>query len=188
MSRLSVKTRIKTRASIRTQIKTQIKAKTTLVLLVCSLFLSGCLTTLTDDASDPNNPEYNKRASLSDLANNRAEVQLDAFSVNKAARSAKLAEIYQQLLNLEPNPEIRTQVEYRLVQINTDVFENQAFGGEESTNTFEENAKETSPSLTLAQIAKDEQALQKLILSYQGLLQRYPERIENEHIQQTEDK
>ncbi len=154
-------------------------------LFISCLFISGCLTTADDDTS---NAEGNKRASLSDLADSRPNVKLAPFKLNKAARAAKLAEIYQQLLSLEPNTEIRTKVEYRLVQISTDAFENQAFGGTdtdglEGNDSEGDNSKSESQPLTLAQLEKDEEALQKLVVSYQRLLQRYPERGENEHLQ-----
>ena len=146
----------------------------TFVISICCILMSGCLSTFDDDGKN----EQDKRASLSDLADSHTDIELAPYMKDKAARAAKLAEIYQQLLNLEPDPEIRTKVEYRLVQINTEVFENQSFGGEELDDTSNENQ-----ALTLTQLKKDEQALQKLVVGYQGLLQNYPERKENEHIQ-----
>jgi tetratricopeptide (TPR) repeat protein len=131
--------------------------------------ISGCISTINENEHAASK---NKRASLSDLADQQSDVQLEKFSDNKAARSAKLAAIYQQLLNLEPDPVVRTKVEYRLVQINTETFEQQAFGGKHS------DAEE----LTLAQLRKDDQALSELVLSYQKLLKDYPLNNANEHI------
>jgi tetratricopeptide (TPR) repeat protein len=145
-----------------------------LVPLLGCLLISGCMSTLNGNSLDKDTTQ-NRRASLSELAEQQGDLQLDKFTTNKAIRAAKLAEIYQQLLTLEPDPDVRVKVEYRLVQINTEVFENQAFGGTETVNSDEVN-------LTLAQLKKDDQALSELIVSYQSLLRNHPEHDANEHI------
>ncbi|NMP30581.1 tetratricopeptide repeat protein [Thalassotalea sp. M1531] len=131
--------------------------------------MTGCLATFTSDK-----PEQS-RATLSDLAQNSEEIQLEAFEMAKADRAEKLAEIYQQLLTLEPDPEIRTNVEYRLAQINTQVFEQKLFADDDSEQA---NTIKTSGNGVF-----DEQALQKLIIDYRQLLKNYPTRKENEDIQ-----
>ena len=79
------------------------------------------------------------------------------------------------MLTLEPDPEIRTHVEYRLAQINTESFEAQSYADLDD---------ESQPdSQVLAQLTQNDAALQKLVNEYQQLLQRYPQRPENEHIQ-----
>lgn len=140
-------------------------------LLIACLFMSGCLSTFTNN--EEANASKNQRATLSDLAEQQSDINLTKFNNTKAARSAKLAEIYQQLLTLEPDPAVKTNIEYRLVQINTDVFDAQAFGGAQT------DAEET---ITLAQIQQDEQNLSELVVSYQNLLANYPTQTENEHI------
>jgi len=140
-------------------------------LLSC-LIMSGCMSTF--DENEKLIPK-NKRATLSELAQQQDDLQLDKFTSDKAIRSAKLAEIYQQLLTLEPDPKVRTKVEYRLVQISTELFENQAFGGKNTDNLDE-------VGLTLAQLKKDDLALAELVASYQALLKNHPEHNANEHI------
>jgi TolA-binding protein len=130
------------------------------------------MSTFNDNESEP---PKNKRASLADLAEQQDDLRLAKFTTNKAIRSAKLAEIYQQLLTLEPDPQVKTKVEYRLVQINTEVFENQSFGG-----TGTDSADEVA--LTLTQLKKDDQALNTLVISYKNLLKKHPKHSSNEHI------
>jgi len=154
--------------------------------LLCTSALTGCLST------EPKEPE-NKRATLAELAENQADVLLDSVEFSKAQRADKLAKIYQQLLTLEPNPEVRTQVEYRLVQINTQMFENQTFGAladvNEQTSSIDKNEAEKSSTqaeedaLTLAQLKANDQALEALVQNYKRLLTLYPDRTDNEHIQ-----
>ena len=143
-----------------------------LIFLLSCLIISGCMSTSND--ADLDKPK-NQRASLSDLAEQQGTLTLEKFTADKAVRAEKLAEIYQQLLTLEPDPQVKTKVEYRLVQINTEVFENESFGGTDNGNGDDVN-------LTLAQLKKDDKALTTLIVSYQKLLKNYPEHSENEHI------
>jgi tetratricopeptide (TPR) repeat protein len=140
-------------------------------LLFSCFILSGCLSTFTG------NEPTNKRTTLADLAENSAELTLDEFEMDKTARERKLAEIYQQLLTIEPDPDVRANVKYRLVQINTDVFEEQSFGGSD-----EENSSVEDESLTLDEFAKNDESLKHLVNEYQTLLTRYPDRAENENI------
>jgi len=135
------------------------------------ILLSGCMSTSNETLT-------NKRASLLDLADSHKTEELTKFTMKKMARTQKLAGIYQQLLTLEPNAEVRSKVEYRLAQINTENFEYQSFGGEDT-----EDLDEQSESLTLAQLKNDQLAMQKLVDEYKSLLVRYPDRSENEQIQ-----
>ena len=128
-----------------------------LIFLLSCLIISGCMSTSND--ADLDKPK-NQRASLSDLAEQQGTLTLEKFTADKAVRAEKLAEIYQQLLTLEPDPQVKTKVEYRLVQINTEVFENESFGGTDNGNGVDVN-------LTLAQLKKDDKALTTLIVSYQ---------------------
>ncbi|NQZ22546.1 MAG: hypothetical protein HRT53_10855 [Colwellia sp.] len=141
-------------------------------LFISCLIISGCMSTFIENKSEP---AKNKRASLIDLAEQQAELQLAKYTKKKEIRSEKLAEIYQQLLTLEPDAKVKTKVAYRLVQINTEVFENQSFGG-----TDNDGSDDTA--LTLTQLKKDEQALSELVVSYQNLLKNHPQHNSNEHI------
>ena len=124
------------------------------------MILAGCQ--LTDTEIEEQN-DNNKRATLIDLARAQPEVKLDKMAYTKAQRAEKLTKIYQSILTLEPDPEIRTQVEYRLVQMDSQAYENLDF-----------------ESLNQQQM---DQALTELVNKYQGLLTRYPNRDDNELIQ-----
>jgi tetratricopeptide (TPR) repeat protein len=130
------------------------------------------MSTLNENSNDTSK---NKRANLSDLAEQQDVLLLEKFTNDKDTRSAKLAEIYQQLLTLEPDPEVRTKVEYRLVQINTEVFEKQSFGGTDNEGSDDVN-------LTLKQLQQDDQTLSSLVDSYRNLLKNHAKHSENEHI------
>ncbi|MDO6677304.1 tetratricopeptide repeat protein [Shewanella sp. 4_MG-2023] len=158
-------------------------SKPTLSLLVSCMIIagvSGCKSTLDTQAN--NNP---KRATLTDLAKQQPQVSLDSLALTKAQRSQKLAQIYQQLLTLEPNPEVRTHVEYRLVQIKTENLEEQMFGELETTVLDEDTGVNplAAEQKALQQFKQNDQQLVKLIAEYQTLLQRYPNRADNEHLQ-----
>jgi len=143
---------------------------TTKLLLVLSLslaLLSACQSTSESDSSDKNASV--QRATLTDLANEQIanELENQANSVetiplmSKAQRSAKLASLYQDILTLEPDQEVRAKIEYRLVQIGTQAYEQQ-----DDTPEAENNSS----------------SLMALVASYQTLLTRFPDRGENEEI------
>jgi len=147
------------------------------VTVVAAFTLTGCLST------EPKEP-VSSRATLAELAMQQSELSLAGVDYSKAQRAEKLATIYQQLLTLEPNPEVRTQVEYRLVQINTQMFESQTFGAlAEPSDQAELNSAADEDALTLAQLKENDQALGTLVANYKRLLTRYPNRPDNEHVQ-----
>ena len=158
--------------------------KRTSTLLISALALTGCFS-LFDGT-----PKHGERATLGDLAAKSTKGQSSTnkptttdpssetqanltLAQSKADRTTKLAQIYQQLLTLEPNPEVRTSVEYRLAQLNTETYENQA---------FDEPISVTDESIALTQLTQNDQKLQKLVDQYQDLLQRFPDRADNEHV------
>ncbi|RPA62793.1 hypothetical protein EGC86_06775 [Shewanella frigidimarina] len=140
------------------------------LILISGIALSGCFSSGQADYA-----QQAKRTSLGDLANKRSSETVASVEMSQTQRSAKLAHIYQQLLTLEPDPEIRTHVEYRLAQINTESFETQSYADLDDESQTD--------SQVLAKLTQNDAALQKLITEYQQLLQRYPQRPENEHIQ-----
>lgn len=135
-----------------------------------ALALAGCQ--LLPDQESSNEPESNqetlKRASLADLAKsiqqaneaNKLAQSATQQRLSKQVRSAKLAEIYQAMLSLEPDANVRAQINYRLVELDTEYF--QEFG------------------LTELDANSSKALLTKLISDYQELLTRYPNRSENE--------
>lgn len=132
------------------------------------VLLSACQSTSESNSSDE--IASVQRATLADLANeqaanalkNQATITENTQVMSKAQRSAKLAALYQNILTLEPDQEVRAKIEYRLVQIGTQAYEQQ----DDTPAQTEKN----SPSLT------------GLVASYQTLLARFPDRAENEEI------
>lgn len=144
------------------------------LIIVSGMVLSGCFSSGQSDYT-----QQPKRSSLSDLANKGSSEKVVAVEMSQQQRSVALANIYQQLLTLEPDPEVRTHVEYRLAQINTESFEAQSYAdlGDELAEPSQ------TDSMVLAQMNQNDAALQQLVEQYQQLLLRYPQRAENEHIQ-----
>jgi len=142
-----------------------------LSLSFSSILLLGCLSTPTKDSEQQ---QTHARATLADLAAQsnastnalQSPQQSAARALNKQQRAKKLAAIYQSILTLEPDAKIRSKVEYRLAQINTQRYENS-----------------TDEELNASNIAKSEQQLQQLINQYRDLLQRYPDSTDNEFVQ-----
>ena len=132
------------------------------ILLFVAVFLSGCLST-TEKATPP------KRATLAELAQQPANLSLSPLALSQAERAKKLAILYQSILTLEPDAEIRTQIAYRLVQINSETIENNLYA--------EENEQQFAQAFQQKQ-----QQLSALINDYKALLKRYPHRAENESI------
>ncbi len=149
-------------------IEKPIIAKLFLVLSLSFIFLSACQSTFEPSSSDKS--ASSQRATLADLANEQMVKELKKQSnitentqvMSKAQRSAKLSALYQDILALEPDQEVRTKIEYRLVQIGT-----QAYEQHDDTPT---------------QLESSSQSLTTLVASYQALLARFPNRAENEEI------
>jgi len=133
-----------------------------LPILLSTVLLSGCLTTPTPDDEQI---KVQNRPTLADLTTNANLTKTDNKQSNNLPAKDKLAAIYQSILALEPNPEIRANVEYRLAQINTQHYE--------LTSTENINAKS---------LVKSAQQLQQLISEYKSLLHKYPNRNDNEFI------
>lgn len=77
--------------------------------------------------------------------------------LSKKERTIKLAKIYQNMLTLEPNANIRAQIQHRLVNINVEQHEQ-------------------------AETLENPEVIAALVSDYQQLLTTYPDRIENENI------
>lgn len=137
--------------------------------LVFGLFLSLLVACQSPFQIEKNDNSDKKRATLADLADEQIardltqkEADDNPFILSKKQREVKLAALYQNILTIEPNEEIRTQISYRLAQIDTQAYELKV----EETDNPNENAK----------------ALSDLIISYEALLARYPNRTENEEV------
>jgi len=134
-----------------------------LLKLTCIAFFSitliGCQSTTEDGNS--------KRKTLADLANEQGNIEIDSITLSRSQRASKLAELYQTILTLEPNKEVRAQIEYRLVQMNTQAYE--LMDEQELTD--------------IESLQKSDEALNALIISYQDLITRFPERSDNEWMQ-----
>lgn len=106
-----------------------------------------------------------KQPNLRDLANTSKQAVLgeqSKYVLSHTQRSTKLAALYQNILTLEPDQEVRTQIAYRLVQMDAQAYEQQ--------------------DLSVLPTQASQQSLQNLVLSYQALLTRFGNRAENEDI------
>lgn len=129
------------------------------LIAIFSITIVGCQSTQENTNST--------RKTLTDLANEQAKIEIDAITLSRSQRASKLAQLYQTILTLEPDEEVRAQIEYRIVQMNTQAYE-----------LIDDEA------LTDVQgLQKSDAALNALILSYQDLITRFPERSDNEWMQ-----
>ncbi len=111
-----------------------------------------------------------RRANLADLAKSlqqanedkRAELANARALQTKQERSNKLAEIYQSMVLLEPDANVRAQINYRLLELDTEYFQ--------EVGLTELDDKQSKLLLT------------KLVDDHQALLARYPNRAENENL------
>ncbi|ALO33710.1 hypothetical protein CMT41_02505 [Colwellia sp. MT41] len=131
--------------------------------LICivgfSVALVGCQSTEQNGSST--------RKTLADLANEQGHSDIESITLSRSQRASKLAELYQNILTLEPDVEVRAQIEYRLVQMSS-----QAYESIDEQELTDEQAWQ-----------KSDDALNALILSYQDLISRFPERSDNEWLQ-----
>jgi len=144
-----------------------------LALVGAVLFLVGCQSAF--DASE----QKAQRGTLAELAEQEANINITPISLTKAQRSEKLAKLYQSILTLEPNKEVRAQVTYRLVQLDSQAYDN--FDDEQSISS-QGNSSKNSNSKNAANNITPEQSLSALVLSYQALLKDFPDREDNEHV------
>ncbi len=128
-------------------------------ITVSSLILIACQST--------SEPADTSRKTLADLAREQENIEIESIRLSKSQRASKLAQLYQTILTLEPDNEVRAQIEYRLVQMNTQAFELMDAEGVTGGQALDNS----------------EQALAKLIISYQDLITRFPERSDNEWMQ-----
>lgn len=124
-----------------------------------AIVLVGCQST--------EHKEGSTRKTLADLANEQGHIEIKSISLSRSQRASKLAKLYQSILTLEPDVEVRAQIEYRLVQMNT-----QAYDLIDEQDLSDVQALQQS-----------DEALNVLILSYQDLIKRFPERSDNEWMQ-----
>jgi len=126
--------------------------------------------------------ETKQRATFADLAEAKAVYDLAAINLTKTQKQAKLTQLYQTILSLEPSKEVRAQITYRLVQIDSKKYD------ELDGDVFESEVDEKLPydkktSIDERLVINEDKHLVALILSYRNLLERFPEREDNEHIQ-----
>ena len=121
------------------------------------LVMSGC---------SSKEPKQTQRQTLFSLASEHEGEAHQAIRLSQRQREQKLAELYQSILTLEPDENVRAQIEYRLVQMNTQTFE------------WQDGLADDEKSL-----ASSEASLSALIVSYQDLLKRFPNRDDNEAMQ-----
>lgn len=96
------------------------------------------------------------RVTLGDLTKNRV-LPLNIQELENEVRTDKLAELYHSILTLEPDANVRAQIQYRLVQLNIEAYE-------------------------AADIQDNDAALETLVKDYKKILITYPNRADNELI------
>lgn len=141
------------------------------VLAICVALLTACQST------DELNKPFKNRAILADLVQGQEITEVEnknndsakqnnntvaEFIMSKQQRALKLADLYQHILTVEPDEDVRTKIYYRLAQIDTQAYE------------LQQDAEVDSKKM--------ETTLVELVVSYQALIERYPNRPENEEI------
>lgn len=118
------------------------------------------------------NKESNNRSTLDELAQSQQIGDMNVSTIPIEQRKQKLAELYQAILSLEPNDEVRAKITYRLVQIDTQLYEQ-----------FDDELIESDQANIDGNISElSSKRLTELVSSYQGLLAQFPNRKENEHV------
>lgn len=166
-SLITLTTAVMTPLTIQAMIKAMTKSMNTsmtsyvkvIVFCFCSFVLLGCQSTKDESNST--------RRTLADLANEQENIDIERIKLSRDQRAKKLSALYQTILTLEPDTEVRAQIEYRLVQMNTQAYESM---GDEAL-------------VTAQTMAASEKSLNALIVSYQDLITRFPDREDNEWMQ-----
>lgn len=155
----------------------------TLVNRITPIFIVAFSCLLIACQSSPEQAEGKaQRATLADLAETQSVHDIDVINLTKAQREAQLTKLYQTILTLEPNKEVRAQITYRLVQIDSKSYDD--FDTLAVDNLAQEsliNDQQNTSRSDSAQHGKER--LAALVISYQTLLQDFPRREDNEHIQ-----
>ena len=120
------------------------------VALLCFVQACGTIGTSNDQKSS----EADTLASIGQTAE---PSQLKMQLLTRQARDEKLAQIYRSMLNIEPEQQVRAQIQHRMLQLDVK--------SHEQDNTFE-----------------SQDVLEKLTKQYQQILIQYPNRPENETI------
>ena len=116
--------------------------------------------------------ENNHRSTLDELAQSQQISEINSATIPIEQRKQKLAQLYQAILSLEPNSEVRAKITYRLVQIDTQLYEQL---DDETVENLQLSEGKDSTELS-------SERLTALVASYQNILSQYPNRKENEHI------
>jgi tetratricopeptide (TPR) repeat protein len=135
---------------------------TRLSVLAISIFIASCSVTDSNkkrEVSDSTLASLVKESVVSQQAN--TDMLADTIKVRlltRQQRTDKLEKIYRSILTLEPNKQVRAQIQHRMVQLDIEKHE--------QSETLENKA-----------------VLEQLIQQYRGLLSTFPTRSENEEIQ-----
>ena len=145
------------------------------VLIICVALLTACQSI--DESGESVSDTFNNRATLADLVQGQESTDLEnkesdpahnnnnevaQFILSKQQRALKLAQLYQHILTVEPDENVKTKIFYRLAQIDTQAYELQQ----------DEEVASSKAEIELAE----------LVVSYQTLIERYPNRPENEEV------
>ena len=120
------------------------------VCLLC--FVQACGT-----IGPSSNPKSSQADTLASIGQTAEPSPLKVQLLTRQARNEKLAQIYRSMLNIEPEQQVRAQIQHRMLQLDVKLHE--------QDNTFE-----------------SAHVLENLTKQYQQLLIQYPNRSENETI------
>ncbi|WP_159084166.1 tetratricopeptide repeat protein [Saccharobesus litoralis] len=152
------------------------------VLLACQLSPFSRETDKTANKADSaahHSRNEQGRATLAQLAAAEKYTKIKLLKLSRKTRAQKLQDIYQSILTLEPDPDVRAKVEYRLVQLHIESYEQ-----DETEAALRDDANGQLDDVQTSSLDPlNDAKLNRLIDGYQDLLERFPERPENEFIQ-----
>lgn len=134
---------------------------TSILIASCSVMnssvINGSLTS-DDEKHEVNNATLGSLVSDSIASAQEGTNALKIQLLTRQQRTDKLAKIYRSILTLEPDTQVRAQIQHRMLQLDIEKFE--------ESETLE-----------------NKEVLTQLVNNYKNLLSIYPNRLENEEIQ-----
>ena len=129
------------------------------LILATSIFIISCSLSTSDETPEVSNETLASLVNESTTSKQeKPDSNLKIQLLTRQQRTDKLVKIYRSILTLEPNRQVRAQIQHRMVQLDIEKYE--------KNETLENN-----------------EVLARLVNKYQDLLSTYPNRAENEDIQ-----
>jgi tetratricopeptide (TPR) repeat protein len=129
------------------------------LILATSIFITSCSLSISNETPEVSNETLASLVNESTTSKQgKPDSNLKIQLLTRQQRTDKLVKIYRSILTLEPNRQVRAQIQHRMVQLDIEKYE--------KNETLENN-----------------EVLAQLVNKYQDLLSTYPNRPENEDIQ-----